>query len=93
MSVDCLAEYYELDKSNNKSTNPKESVKRSLEAMYLKKDSDRNSTAKKNSLTSYLNLKFKALDSVYLTSTNSLIPRDEILNSISYSKSLNIQYF
>ena len=90
MSTDFLSEYREDD--NVSSKNGKEAAKaskKSLETIFRCNNSnnnEKNSSQKKNSLASYLNLKFKALDSVYLTSTNALVPREEILNSISYSK-------
>lgn len=88
MSIDCLSEYHDDD--NNVLKNGKDTMKatkKSLETIYRcnNNSSEKNSSQKKNSLASYLNMKFKALDSVYLTSSNSLVPREEILNSISYS--------
>jgi len=87
MSTELMAEDQE-NEQNSSSKN--DSVKKSFEAIYRKSNnlnSDRNSAStKKNSLTSYLNVKYKALDSIYLSSTNALVPREEILNSISYSK-------
>lgn len=83
MSTDFLAE---RDKDRNESSS--HSIKKSLENLYrINNNSERNSAKyQKASLTSFLNVKFRALDSVYLNSSNALIPREEILNSISYSK-------
>ena len=39
-----------------------------------------------NQLAFILNFKYKALDNMFLTSSNALAPRDELINSISYSK-------
>ncbi len=87
MSTELMAQ--DVDGEQN-SSSKSGSIKKSFEAIYRKSNnlnSDRNSLSnKKNSLSSYLNVKYKALDSVYLNSTSALVPREEILNSISYSK-------
>lgn len=45
-----------------------------------------NNNNNNSTLSSMLNNKFKHLDNIYLPNSNLLMPRDEILNTISFSK-------
>ena len=85
MSTEFLAQHIENKKTADQ--NKKNSIKRSFENRSNNQSSDQTSflNNKNSLLSSYLNMKFKALDNIYLSSTNALVPRDEILNSISYS--------
>lgn len=47
-----------------------------------------NKNTNRSSIGPLLINKFKMLDNIYLPSSNANVPRDEILNSISYSKNI-----
>lgn len=70
----------------NKQTTKNDNIRRCFENRSNHLIGEGNSISNnKNSLSSYLNIKFKTLDNMYLSSSNATVPRDEVLNSISYS--------
>ena len=65
-----------FDNNNNKESN--------IESIY--RLSNENSSNNSNSIASTLINKYKMLDNIFLPFVNPLVPREEILNSISYCK-------
>lgn len=52
----------------------------------FRQTNESNKNTNRSSIGSLLVNKFKMLDNIYLPSSNATVPRDEILNSISFSK-------
>ena len=73
--------------TNNDGNNNNNNNNNNIESIYrLSNESSSNnySTNNSNSIASVLINKYKLLDSIYLPFVNPLVPRDDILNSISY---------
>jgi len=75
------------DTNNDGNNNNNNNNNNNIESIYrLSNESSSNnySTNNSNSIASVLINKYKLLDSIYLPFVNPLVPRDDILNSISY---------